>query len=157
MKATTGWRGPWRSRSVVGYLPRGRTTAPGSETCCPWQECAQRLALTDWDRLQALELMGERRRAVDLNPELAQGHVNLGVVYFKLGQTNAALMEYQEGLRMKPDSPSAHINLGHLLSQQGQLTQAAEHYAAAVHSAPENPIAHFNLANALRTQGRAAE
>jgi Flp pilus assembly protein TadD len=65
------------------------------------------------------------------------------------GQTDAALVQFQEALRSQPDSAEAHNNLGAILARKGQLDIAIYHFQEAVRRKPDYADARNNLAHAL--------
>jgi pSer/pThr/pTyr-binding forkhead associated (FHA) protein len=47
------------------------------------------------------------RRALDLDPSLAEAHKNLGIAYSALENSEAAIRHYQHYLRLRPNAPDA--------------------------------------------------
>jgi regulator of sirC expression with transglutaminase-like and TPR domain len=47
------------------------------------------------------------RRALELDPSLADAHKNLGIAYSALENSAAAIRHYQRYLRMRPNAPDA--------------------------------------------------
>ena len=45
-----------------------------------------------------------------INPDDAEAHFNLGVIYGQQGRTDEAIREYQAALRINPDDAEAHYN-----------------------------------------------
>ncbi|MDX8389308.1 MAG: tetratricopeptide repeat protein [Mariprofundaceae bacterium] len=52
------------------------------------------------------------RRVTSLNPELAESHNNLAVIYNELGDYHAAIQELEISLKKKPGFSTAYENLG---------------------------------------------
>jgi len=92
---------------------------------------------------------GAYRRAITLNPENADAHVNLGRLYQLQGDIRHAKDHYQIALRAVSDHQLARYNLGTLFDELDELESAIEHYAAA----PTLPDAHYNLARIFKTRG----
>jgi tetratricopeptide (TPR) repeat protein len=84
-------------------------------------------------------------------------HYNLGIVRIKQGQTEEAIAQYRESLRINPAYVEAHNNLGNLLFQQGQNEEAIDHFNEALQIKRVYPEAHYNLGNVLLRQGRVEE
>jgi protein O-mannosyl-transferase len=95
--------------------------------------------------------------AVQVTPDSARTHANLGVALARGGQDSRAIDEYRAALRYDPDYAEAHNNLGLALAAQGAIREALPHYEAAVRAKPDYVNAHVNLANALDESGRGAE
>ena len=68
------------------------------------------------------------RKAVELQPELADAHYNLAIVLTVKKQFNEAISEYEKVLAIQPDHADARNNLGHMLLDRGQLTEAVEQF-----------------------------
>ncbi len=87
-------------------------------------------------------------RAIEINPQQAELHNNLGNVYKRLGKTHEAIKHYREALRLKSPYPEAHNNLGTVLYQIGQINEAIEHYQKALRMSPDNIHSHLSIATA---------
>jgi Flp pilus assembly protein TadD len=97
------------------------------------------------------------RRSIELNPNSAPAHYNLGYVLARLGQASDAVNAFDDALRLDPDYAQAHNNLGAVLQTLGRSDEARNHYRRAVALRPDNIEAHVNLAHLLSQDGRAAE
>ena len=58
------------------------------------------------------EEIREYQAALRINPDYAEAHYNLGVVYTRQGRIDEAIRELQAALRINPDFADAHYNLG---------------------------------------------
>ncbi len=56
-------------------------------------------------------------------PDDADAHKNLGVALDKKGQTDEAIRQYQEAIRLKPGDADAHNNLGIALTRKAESTR----------------------------------
>jgi 2-polyprenyl-3-methyl-5-hydroxy-6-metoxy-1,4-benzoquinol methylase len=99
------------------------------------------------------EAAARYRRALALNPALAEVHNNLGNVLNWQGKLDDAVAEYQRALALKPDFAEAHNNLGTAFQDQGKLADAAAQYRRALTLAPDYAGAHSNLGKALMEAG----
>ena len=108
----------------------------------------------DLEALSPKEAIEEYLRALELDPFLADAHVNLGRLYHRSGERGRAEAHYRDAVRLAPEDPVPHFNLGTLLEEQGRREEAALAYAQAVARDPEFADAHCNLGILLEALGR---
>src|SRR5206468_365561 len=70
------------------------------------------------------EAIAEQHKAIQLNPEAVQAHINLISLYGRLGQFEKAAESYQAALKLNPNQADIHYNYGVLLSRQGDKGEA---------------------------------
>jgi tetratricopeptide (TPR) repeat protein len=92
------------------------------------------------------------RRALALDPLLAEAHNNLGNIRREQGDLAGAIACYARCLALRPNFAMAHDNLGIALLQSGQAEAAAASHRRAVALDGQNAVSHFNLGNALLQQ-----
>jgi tetratricopeptide (TPR) repeat protein len=116
------------------------------------------------DRAARLEAQGQlgaaadlQLRALELDPDLAQVHVNLISLYGRLGETAKAEDHYRRAIALKPNAHEAHYNFGVLCYQSNRRAEAQAAFAKALSIHPDNADAHNNLGALLQEQGRIAE
>lgn len=97
------------------------------------------------------------QKAVELKPDFAHAHNNVGNVLKELGRLDEALGCYQQAVRLKPDFAEAHNNLGNLLRELGRFEAAEASCRDAIRLRPDFADAHNNLGAALVEQGRSEE
>jgi protein O-GlcNAc transferase len=97
------------------------------------------------------------RRAVDINPNLAQFQNHLGEAQRDLGNSDQAADTFRAALHLDPNYAEAHNNLGATLHDLRQLPQAVASFKKAIALAPDQPDAHNNLGNVLLDIGRVDE
>ena len=95
------------------------------------------------------------RRALELKPDYAEAHNNLGVALKDQGKLDEAVACYRRALELKPDYAEAHNNLGTALKDQGKLDEAVACYRRALELKPDYAEAHNNLGTALQGPGEA--
>ncbi|MFT4821953.1 MAG: tetratricopeptide (TPR) repeat protein [Candidatus Azotimanducaceae bacterium] len=89
-------------------------------------------------------------RALELDPEYADAHVNLGRLMQESGDFTAAEDHYSHALLLEPDHALAAFNFGTLLEDMGRIEQAIEVYQQATAFAD----AHYNLSRLFELLGR---
>jgi Flp pilus assembly protein TadD len=70
--------------------------------------------------------------ALDVTPENAVAHFNLGTALLRRGEEEKAMEHHIEALRLDPRSYTLHARLAALLGKRGQLEAARRHWAVAV-------------------------
>lgn len=91
------------------------------------------------------EAMAAYRRALEIDPGLADAHVNLGRLLHERGETVEAERHYRLALAARPDDTTAAYNLGVVLQDLGRLREAADAYLAALDLDAMLADAHYNL------------
>jgi serine/threonine protein kinase len=103
---------------------------------------------------EAEEVLG---KAVELDPQNALAHYNLGLNRQRRGDHAAAVLAYQKAVELKPDFAEARNNRGNSLTALGRHTEAVEAFEKALASRPGYARAHFNLGYVLDQQGKIDE
>jgi tetratricopeptide (TPR) repeat protein len=86
------------------------------------------------------------RRALELDGDHADAHLNLGRLLHAGGDPAAALPHYRRAAALRPDEPTPCYNLGVALGDLADWTGAVAAYARALALDPGFADAHFNLA-----------
>ncbi len=97
------------------------------------------------------------RKALDLTPDDARAHNNLGVALAATGKSDEAIAEYRRSLELDESSSQTNNNLGRALAETGKMSEAASYLERALALDPENPRAQNNLGGVLAETGRLAE
>jgi Flp pilus assembly protein TadD len=97
------------------------------------------------------------RKALELSPDDARAHNNLGVALAENGKIDGAIAEYRRSLELDDRSSQTNNNLGSALAEAGRMGEATSLFERALELDPENPRAHNNLGGALAESGRLAE
>ncbi len=103
------------------------------------------------------EALGHLCRAVQLKPQRAESHLDLGNLLTEQSRFDAAVKCYRRALELKPDDAHALMNLGHSLQKQGHPDEAAAQCRRAVELQPNNADAHSFLGGVLKEQGKLNE
>lgn len=93
------------------------------------------------------------RRALELDPELAIAHTNLGNIHFRRGEEDLAVELYRKALSLDDDQPEAQYNLGYVLLDRGDAAAAVPYFERAVKADGTFADAHFYLAMAYESVG----
>lgn len=96
-------------------------------------------------------------RALDLDGNVADAHINLGRLLHMAGELGRAEPHYREAAMIDPDDPTPHFNLGVLLEEVGRRDEAVHAYRQAVLRDPDFADAHCNLGLLLESLGRRHE
>jgi tetratricopeptide (TPR) repeat protein len=96
-------------------------------------------------------------RSLQVRPDSAAGHFNLGTALMFAGRLEEAVNQLREAVRLKPDYAAAHNNLGNALADQNRLDEALSHYVAALRIQPNYARAHNGVAILLMQQGQFEE
>jgi len=115
------------------------------ETPTPAVEESYRQAL---DMMQASQWPEARQRLEDLTaaqPGLAGPWLNLGIVYTRLGEPEAAEAAFRRSIENNPANAVAYNQLGIFYRRTDRLEAARETYGAALGVAPDDPDTHWNL------------
>lgn len=97
---------------------------------------------------------GAYLRALELNPGMADAHLNLGRLLHEAGDAASAEDHYRRALASRPDDSTAAYNLGVALQDLGRMGEAAEAYERVLELVPDLADAHFNLAGVYETLGQ---
>ncbi|MBI4456895.1 MAG: tetratricopeptide repeat protein [Acidobacteria bacterium] len=84
--------------------------------------------------------------SIRLDSSLPHAYVNLGNLYYNMGERRRAEQLYRQALQRDEDHPQAHYNLGNVLEEAGKLQEAIYHWKRAfqLDSHFADPV--FNLA-----------
>ncbi len=93
------------------------------------------------------------QKALQLNPQSADSHLNLGIALTEQGEITGAIQAFESALSANPYHPRAHITLGDLLQSQGELDRAIASYQKAIALQPESFEALTSLGMAFYRKG----
>jgi tetratricopeptide (TPR) repeat protein len=96
------------------------------------------------------------RKSLELDPESATAHYNLGGSLARRGEFAAAESHLRAALAQKP-SAQAYDGLGFVLWKQGRVDESIASLQAAIEADPKHPAAYDHLGAILVEQGRVGE
>jgi tetratricopeptide (TPR) repeat protein len=141
----------------------GRTDPVARRLARSPQRASRPLGATEWFDLGADleeaapdEARNAYARALALDPNHPDAHVNLGRLLQLEGRTGEAIEHYRWSLRADSTDPTAAFNLGTALETLGRWAEAIEAYRHALELDREFADAHFNLARLYEQAGRRA-
>ena len=87
-------------------------------------------------------------KALAINPDVGQSHVNLGHVFYQEGRCPEAGAQPEEGLKRAPDSASGYFLVRSTFFRLGELDKAVTNLKQALTLDPQGmPRAHLQVAN----------
>ena len=95
-------------------------------------------------------------QALELDPAMADAHVNLGRLYHEGRQPAQAEAHYRAAAQRTPDDPVVHFNLAVLLEELGRFDEAIQAYRCALEADPHFADAHHNLGLLFDALGKRA-
>lgn len=137
-----------RETPISEALRYRETSIPRDPTADDWFELALDLEMTSIEEARAAY---ERALAIDRNH--VDAHVNLGRLLHEAGAPLAAEKHYRAALKLEPDHAVAVFNLGVALEDLGRLSEALKLYEKALALDPDNGDAHYNLAGIYERRG----
>ena len=106
----------------------------------------------------ALELArGNCERALTLEPDLVDGHLELGSVLKQSGDEQGALDEFAKVLKLDPSNPTALVWQGQTYARLNRWVDAERTFNRVLQERPNNWLAYNELGAALNMQGKYQE
>ena len=133
----------------------GGTNWPGAD------ECAARLAFTDFNRHRVLDEVLQRVRqppfAQQLDHEARERRMAEQLKRLKSASLTNALRQYEQAIAGRPEDWVLRENFAELLGDFGEMERAVVQWRKMLELLPQSDQACYGLANALDTQGKSAE
>ena len=108
----------------------------------------------DLEAVTSDEAIAAYQKALELEADHADAHLNLGRLLHEDGRVQEAESHYRSATDADPESGRAFYNLGVALDDQGLGSGAIEAYQAALRLDPDLAVAHFNLSRLFEAEGR---
>ncbi|MGD1085372.1 MAG: tetratricopeptide repeat protein, partial [Verrucomicrobiota bacterium] len=172
--AVADWSQGWKHRRVIlgGLMMAviGALSVCGDVQTSYWKDsqslCTRALSRTLGNSVAHLNLgldyvqkgnlneaIKEFRKAVEINPDYADGFYNLGDALALKGDMEEAIAQFRKALEINPAYEDAHINLGNALANDGKLEEAIAQYQKAVEINPADENLRDILGAALLRNG----
>jgi tetratricopeptide (TPR) repeat protein len=85
-------------------------------------------------------------KVLDMDPQHAAAHINLGTLYYNRQEYALAEKHYRSAIEIDPRYALAYFDLGNVLDETGRIEEAISTYKTAIQLAPTYADAHYNLA-----------
>ena len=89
------------------------------------------------------------QQVLELEPDHAAAHINLGTLYYNRRDFGPAENHYRLAIKADPRYALAYFDLGNVLDETSRVQDAIVAYRTAIQLAPTYADAHYNLALAL--------
>lgn len=96
-------------------------------------------------------------KVVDLQPGQATNYTNLGLAYEKIGNLDAALLQYQKAITIDNNSYTAFYNLGCVFLTKNDYSSAIENFKQSLKIQPDFAMSLVGLGRALEMDGKRNE
>ena len=106
---------------------------------------AQGIALEE-DPSNQVQAIAAYQRVLELDPEHAAAHINLGTLYYNRQDYRLSEKHYRAAIEIDPRYALAYFDLGNVLDETGRVTEAIRAYNTALQLAPTYGDAHYNVA-----------
>ena len=97
------------------------------------------------------------QKSVQVNPQDAEAHSNLGILLQELGRLDESEKSFRQAITLKPNYAKAHSNLGNVLQELGKLDESEKSFRQAITLKPDYAEAHSDLGIILRELGKLDE
>jgi tetratricopeptide (TPR) repeat protein len=128
---------PGQVASIQGAAPERKASAG---------DHFERGCRLDADPATYTEAIAAYREALELEPDFADAHCNLGAVFYNRGEREEARRYFERCLRLDSNHVEAHFNLANVLEEEGCDEMALHHYRTGLMADPFYPDLHINLA-----------
>ncbi len=98
------------------------------------------------DPATAEQAISYYKKVLQLDPDYAPAHINLGTLYYNQSDYEQAETQYRKAIEADPRYALAYFDLGNVLDETQRLTEAIAAYKTALQLAPTYADAHYNLA-----------
>jgi protein O-mannosyl-transferase len=103
--------------------------------------------LTDPDECRNLTIqsIAEFKKAIEIYPGYFDCQKQLGLAYFRIGELDESLKNYQESLKRDPYPYCTYIDMGKIYFQKGERLKALELFRKAISANPSDVEGYYNV------------
>jgi tetratricopeptide (TPR) repeat protein len=130
-------------RVVNGPRPQSPKPQTGSPDVA--ELFARGIALEE-DPNNQLEAIATYQRVLQMDPNHAAAHINIGTLHYNRQEYSIAEKHYRRAIEIDPRYALAYFDLGNVLDETGRVAEAIQTYNTALQLAPTYSDAHYNLA-----------
>lgn len=152
----------WHKRSAeaiqtaIGYFQQAIHYDPGYALA--WSGLADSYSvLPDYTPAEFAEMddaaSSAARTAIQLAPDLAEGHASMGLVHMRLSEYEDAEAAFEQAIALNTNYAMAHHWRGRALALRGRFTAALQHHRRALTLDPLAPVINLNLGLDLTYRG----
>jgi tetratricopeptide (TPR) repeat protein len=140
---------PMSGQFVMDFAP-GERVVPANVKSMHVAETAAEffvrgVALED-DPHSQTDAIAAYHKVLELEPQHAPAHINLGTLYYNRQDYKQAEAHYRAAVEADPRYALAYFDLGNVLDETGRVEEAIRSYRTALLLAPTYADAHYNLA-----------
>ncbi len=84
------------------------------------------------------------KTSLEFFPDNDKAFLNLGNLYYELGQKDLSLSYYKDAVRINPSDSMSLVAIGLIYSERGDTNQAINYYNKAINVAPYFSMVYFN-------------
>jgi tetratricopeptide (TPR) repeat protein len=132
-----------REKVVTSAPPPKPEPVPNENEVSTW--FARGIALEEDPNTHG-EAIAAYHRVLELAPNHAAAHINLGTLYYNRQEFGLAERHYRDAIEADPRYALAYFDLGNVLDETGRVHEAVQIYNTALQLAPTYADAHYNLA-----------
>jgi tetratricopeptide (TPR) repeat protein len=142
---------PLAGQWVMDFEPSGEVVPANAKMTMLYQtetaaEFFARGITLEEDPNSQLEAMECYRQVLELEPNHAAAHINLGTLYYNAQDYLKAESHYRKAIDADARYALAYFDLGNVLDETGRIQEAIKVYQIALQLAPTYADAHYNLA-----------
>lgn len=143
---------PIGGQYTMEFVPVGQVVAANVRPLRNFESAAEYFAQgvsLEEDPNSQKEAIAAYLKVLELEPEHAAAHINLGTVHYNRGEFDQAEFHYRQAIEVDSRYALAWFDLGNVLDETGRLDEAVKAYKTAIVLAPTYADAHYNLALAF--------
>src|SRR5438477_8356022 len=122
-------------QNVVAIVPVSRNLAapaPTEPEAANVAEMFSRGVALEEDPRNHPQAIAVYERVLELDPQHAAAHINLGTLHYNRQDYKAAEEHYRNALAIDPRYALAHFDLGNVLDETGRVAEAIQTYMTAI-------------------------